>query len=152
MPTIIGRPAILVVDDNLEWIERLEFSLGDKYRIAAASDLITAALMAPRHGPEVVLIDWEIARREVEQAKSEITVDGETQIPAILITGFERPEVSNLAELIGGCVAVVERMDTLEELQREIAKVVSCAEREEPSSVTPISNESAINQTNSTPL
>lgn len=128
MPTIIGRPAILVVDDNSEWIERLEFSLGDQYRIAAASDLVSAALMAPRHGPEVVLIDWEIARREVEQAKAGITKDGEKAIPAILVTGFERPEVNNLAELIGGCVAVVERLDTLEELQREIAKVISCAE------------------------
>jgi CheY-like chemotaxis protein len=131
MPTIIGRPAILVVDDNTDWVERLEFSLGDKYRITAAPDLITAALMAPRHGPEVVLIDWEIAQREVEQAKAGITADGEKPIPAILITGFERPEVNSLAELIGGCVAVVERMDTLEELHREIAKVVSCAEGDE---------------------
>jgi CheY-like chemotaxis protein len=131
MPTIIGRPAILVVDDNPDWVERLEFSLGDQYRIATASDLVTAALMAPRHGPEVVLIDWEIAKRDVEQAKAGITANGERPVPAILITGFERPEVSNLAEVIGGCVAIVERMDTLEELQREIAKVVSCAESEE---------------------
>jgi len=128
MPTIIGRPAILVVDNDPDWVERLEFSLGDKYQIAAAPDLITAALMAPRHGPEVMLVDWEIAKREVEQAKAGITADGEKQVPAILITGFERPEVNNLAEQIGGCVAVVERMDTLEELQREIANVIDCAE------------------------
>jgi CheY-like chemotaxis protein len=131
MATIIGRPAILVVDDNPDWVERLEFSLGDQYRIAAAPDLVTAALMAPRHGPEVVLIDWEIAKREVEQAKGGITSDGEKAVPAILITGFERPEVNDLAEVIGGCVAVVERMDTLEELQQEIAKVVSCAESDQ---------------------
>lgn len=130
MPTIIGRPAILVVDNNSEWVERLEFSLGDQYRIAVASDLVTAALMAPRHGPEVVLVDWEIAKREVDQARAGLTVDGKTQVPAILITGFERPEVNYVAEAIGGCVAIVERLDTLEELQREIEKVVSCAERE----------------------
>lgn len=130
MPTILGRPAILVVDDNPEWVERLEFSLGDQYRIAVARDLVTAALMAPRHGPEVVLLDWEIAKREVEQAKSGITADGETPVPAILITGFESVEVNTLADLIGGCVSVVERMDTLEQLQREIAKVVSCAKTE----------------------
>jgi CheY-like chemotaxis protein len=128
-PTIIGRPAIFLVDDNSEWIERLEFSLGDQYRITKAETLTAAAEMAPRHAPEVVLIDWEIAKREVEQAKAGITADGQKQIPAILITGFERPEVSNLADLIGGCVAIVERMDTLEELQREIEKVVSCAEK-----------------------
>ncbi len=46
----------------------------------------------------------------------------------ILITGFEKPEVSNLADLIGGCIAVVERMDTVEELKREIETVVSCAD------------------------
>ncbi len=130
MPTILGRPAILVVDDNPEWVEQLEFSLGDQYRIAVARDLVTAALMAPRHGPEVVVVDWEIAKREVEQAKSGITTDGETPVPTILITGFDRPEVKNLAEVIGGCVSVVERLDTLEELQREIAKVISCAEGE----------------------
>jgi CheY-like chemotaxis protein len=130
MPTIIGRPAILVVDDNRDWIEQLEFSLGDKYRITAAPDLTSAAQMAPRHGPEVMLLDWEIAKREVEQARVGITTEAGTQVPAILITGFERPEVQHLAEHIGGCVAVVERMDTLEELQREIAKVIACAENE----------------------
>lgn len=130
MPTILGRPAILVVDDNRDWIEQLEFSLGDKYRIAAAPDLTTAAQMAPRHGPEVMLLDWEIAKREVAQARAGITTDEGAQVPAILITGFERPEVQHLAEHIGGCVAVVERLDTLEELQREIAKVIECAENE----------------------
>lgn len=130
MPTIIGRPAILVVDDNRDWIEQLEFSLGDKYRIAATSDLTTAAQMAPRHAPEVMLLDWEIAKREVERARAGLVTDEGTQVPAILITGFERPEVQHLAKHIGGCVAVVERMDTLEELQREIANVIACAETE----------------------
>src|SRR5689334_15485463 len=82
MPTIIGRPAILVVDDNRDWIEQLEFSLGDKYRIAAAPDLTTAAQMAPRHGPEVMLLDWEIAKREVKQARAGITTDEGAQVPA----------------------------------------------------------------------
>lgn len=131
MPTIIGRPAILVVDDNRDWIEQLEFSLGDQYRIAATSDLTTAAQMAPRHGPEVMLLDWEIAKREVERARVGIIDEEGNQVPAILITGFERPEVKDLANRIGGCVAVVERLDSLEELQREIAKVIKCAEKED---------------------
>src|ERR1041385_2422351 len=129
-PTIIGKPAILVADDNPEWIENLEFSLGDQYRIVVATDLAAAAKLAQEHGPEVMLLDWKIAQREVERARAGITLDGEKPIPVILMTGFERPIVDNVAHIIGGCIAVVERLDTLEELEREIARVISCAKRD----------------------
>ena|ERR1051326_1167265 len=128
-PTIIGKPAILVADDNPEWIENLEFSLGDQYRIVVATDLAAAANLAQEHGPEVMLLDWQIAQREVERARAGITMDGGRPLPVILMTGFERPVVDNVAHLIGGCIAVVERLDTLEELEREIARVISCAQR-----------------------
>jgi len=128
-PTIIGKPAILVVDDSPEWIENLEFSIGDQYRIVVATDLTTAAELAQEHGPEVMLLDWIIAQREVARARAGIKMDGERMLPVILITGFERPVVDNVAHLIGGCIAVVERLDTLEELKREIARVISCARR-----------------------
>src|SRR5882672_5889951 len=116
-PIIIGKPAVLVVDDSPDWIENLEFSLGDQYRIVVATDLVTAAEAAQHHGPEVMLLDWQIARREVERARAGIRMDGERMLPVILMTGFERPTVDNIAKVIGGCIAVVERLDTLEELQ-----------------------------------
>ena len=125
-PQIIGKPAVLVVDDNREWVENIEFSLGDQYRIVAAPDLASAAGMVERHGPAVLLLDWEIAKREVERARRGLT-RGEHPLPVILVTGLERPEVEGIADRIGGCIAIVERLDRLEELEREIAKVTSCA-------------------------
>jgi AmiR/NasT family two-component response regulator len=86
------------------------------------------AEIAQRHWPKVILLDWEIAKRNPERARIGIRDANEIELPVILITGFERPEVSNIAESIGGCIAVVERLDTLEQLKREIAAVVSCAE------------------------
>jgi CheY-like chemotaxis protein len=127
-PTIIGKPAVLVVDDNGEWVERLDFSLGDQYRVVSASDLADATELAKRHGPEVLLLDWEIAQRDPERARMGVASELKSPLPVILITGIDRPEVERLADHIGGCVAVVERMDTLEELQAEIAKVIACAE------------------------
>ncbi|HZS08793.1 MAG TPA: response regulator [Blastocatellia bacterium] len=126
-PTIIGKPAILVVDDNREWVERLEFSLGDQYRVVTTTDLKAADRIVKEQGPGVMLLDWEIARRDPQRARSGFTAADGNALPVILTTGFERPEVRNIAELIGGCIAIVERMDTLEELRREIAKVFACS-------------------------
>ncbi len=76
-PTIIGKPTIIVVDDSSDWIEQLEFSLGDKYLIIATSDLETAAEIARRHWPEVMLLDWQIARRDPERARIGIARENE---------------------------------------------------------------------------
>jgi CheY-like chemotaxis protein len=127
-PTIIGKPAVLVVDENEEWVECLDFSLGDQYRIVSAPDLAVGAELARRHGPEVMLLDWQVAKRDPERARSGLASELKSPLPVILITGIDRPEIERLADRIGGCVAVVERMDTLEELQAEIAKVIACAE------------------------
>ena len=129
-PVIIGKPAILVVDDNAKWIEGLEFSFGDRYRLVVTGDLGAADDLAQRHAPEVVLLDWEIGRRDLGRARRGIVTDLGRQLPVILVTGHERPEVSDVAEQIGGCVAVIERLETLQELEREIAKVVSCADKQ----------------------
>ncbi len=131
-PTIIGKPAVLVVDDNAEWIERLEFSLGDEYRIVSSPNLADGAELAKRHGPEVLLLDWEIAMRDPERAHHGLASELKSPLPVILVTGKDRPEVENIADQVGGCVAVVERLDTLEELKLEISKVISCAEKELP--------------------
>jgi len=126
-PTIIGKPAVLVVDDNRQWVETLDFSLGDQYRIVAAPSLAAADPLAKRHAPQVVLLDWEIAQREVEHARRGLANELGQGLPVILMTGLDRPEVEEVADRVGGCVAVVERLETLEELKREIAKVISCA-------------------------
>jgi hypothetical protein len=38
-PTIIGKPVILVVDQNPEWVEVVDFNLGDQFMIVKGSDL-----------------------------------------------------------------------------------------------------------------
>ena len=126
-PTIIGKPAVLVVDDNAEWIERLDFSLGDKYRIVSSPDLATAVEVAKRHAPAVLVLDWQIAQRDPERARQGLASELKSPLPVILVTGLDRPEVENIADRVGGCVAILERMDTLEELKTEIAEVISCA-------------------------
>jgi CheY-like chemotaxis protein len=126
-PTIIGKPVILIVDDNPEWIESVDFNLGDKYMVIAASDLADSIRMCEQYAPEVMLLDWTLARMDPERARAGLMTRSDTLLPVILVTGVDRPEVENIADVIGGCVAVFERLGTLEDLEREIDQVVSCA-------------------------
>jgi CheY-like chemotaxis protein len=129
-PIIIGKPVILVVDRNPEWIEAVDFNLGDQFMIVRAHDLADAFRMSEKYAPAVILLDWQIAKHDPERARVGVSNGSQGLVPVILVTGFERPEVENIADLIGGCIAIVERLDTLSEVKREIAKVVSCAEND----------------------
>jgi DNA-binding response OmpR family regulator len=130
-PTIIGKPVILVVDKNPEWMESIDFNLGDEYMVISADDLTMADRMFHQYQPEVMLLDWQIAKNDLERARVGIS-RAQGLLPVILVTGLERPEVENIADLIGGCIAIVERGDTINEVKREIAQVVSCAEDNAP--------------------
>jgi hypothetical protein len=98
--------------------------------IVKAPDLTDAVQMSKKYAPVVILLDWQIAKGDLERARLGVSNESRELIPVILVTGLERPEVENIADLIGGCIAIVERVDTLKELKREIAKVVSCAEND----------------------
>lgn len=130
-PTIIGKPSILVVDSNQEWLEHLEFNFGDKYLLVATPDLHHANEIAQRHWPKVMLLNERIAHQSPDEARIGIQKDGGIQLPVILVTGYEKPELKDVAHRIGGCVAIFDRMGPIEELKQEISEVVECAEHSE---------------------
>jgi DNA-binding NtrC family response regulator len=134
-PSIIGKPSILVVDNNQEWLEHLEFNFGDKYLLVATPDLYQANEIAQRHWPEVMLLDEGTAYRSPEAARIGIKKDGGIQLPVILITGYEKPELKDVAHKIGGCIAIFDRMGPIEELKQDISEVIQCTEQTENAAI-----------------
>jgi CheY-like chemotaxis protein len=127
-PSIIGKPSILVVDINQEWLEHLEFNFGDEYLLVATQDLNKANEIAQRHWPDVMLLHEGIAYDSPDAARIGIQKDGGIQLPVILITGYEKPELEDVAHKIGGCIAIFDRMGPIDELKQDISEVVQCSE------------------------
>ena len=84
---IVGKPNVLVVEDNLDNMLTVKAIIGDKFNILEAGDGEEALLMANKHTPHLILMDISLPGMDGIQAFNEIRQITKLQdIPIIALT------------------------------------------------------------------
>ena len=84
---IVGKPTVLVVEDNLDNMLTVKAIVADKFNILEAGDGEEALLMANKHTPHLILMDISLPGMDGIQALNEIRQITKLQnIPIIALT------------------------------------------------------------------
>ena len=84
---IIGKPTVLIVEDNLDNMLTVKAIIGDKYKIVEAGDGEQAINMTKKYIPHLILMDISLPGKDGVQAFKEIRQITELQhIPIIALT------------------------------------------------------------------
>jgi DNA-binding response OmpR family regulator len=101
-PTIDQRHHILIVDDDPEIIETLQYALGEKgFQVSIARDGNQGVAIAETKKPDLVILDMMMPRRSGFLVLERLRQTIETSIPVIMITANEGTRHREYAELLG---------------------------------------------------
>ena len=120
----MGKPHILIADDE-KYIRLLASRLlSDKFAVLEASDGAEAVDMARQHKPSLILMDIMMPKMDGYTACSKIKADQSTKkIPVVMLTGLGFELNKKLAET-AGADGYITKPFTLETLLDAIGKVV----------------------------
>lgn len=86
-PTIVGKPRVLVVEDNLDNMLTAKAILSDNYEVIEATDGLQGVEMAKKHLPDLILMDIHLPEMDGIEAFQMIRNNARLQhIPVIALT------------------------------------------------------------------
>ena len=120
----MGKPHILIADDEKNIRLLASKLLSDKFAVLEASDGAQAVDMARQHKPSLILMDIMMPKMDGYTACSKIKTDQSTKnIPVVMLTGLGFELNKKLAET-SGADGYITKPFTLNGLLDAIGKVV----------------------------
>lgn len=98
----MGKPHILICDDELGVRESLRIVLGKEYELTFAEDGEEALRRIEERTPDLVILDVKMPKMDGLEALKRIKV-AKRFVCVLMITGYESRDVADQASRLGAC-------------------------------------------------
>jgi CheY-like chemotaxis protein len=118
-----NRDSVLIVDDQPEWTDLLSTYLSSKYRVLVANSASQAIELALEDPPSVIVVDLLMPRIDGFGVRARLK-DAATEVPTVLITGWDVSEVEKCAESVG-FAGVLSKSASLGEIEEAVSQAAA---------------------------
>jgi DNA-binding response OmpR family regulator len=124
--TCVMAKKILIIEDD-EILQKLlvEYLTGEKFEVKAASDGEAGAKMVLSEGPDLVLLDIVLPKKDGFEVLREIKSQSSTKnIPVVLLTNLDSISDVEKALALGASTYLVKADYKLEEVSKKIKEIL----------------------------
>jgi len=118
------RQSLLIIDDDKDWTDLLEFYFLEKYDVQVFNSACEAIEIIRKQRPSAIIVDLVMPTIDGFGIIRRINDSSQTRIPTILVTGWNTPEVKECATSVG-CSAVLSKPIDLNALDEAVSFVMN---------------------------
>jgi len=105
------RQSLLIIDDDKDWTDLLEFYFLEKYDVQVFNSACEAIETIRKQRPSAIIVDLVMPTIDGFGIIRRINDSSQTRIPTILVTGWNTPEVKECATSVGCCAVLSKPID-----------------------------------------
>jgi len=118
------RQSLLIIDDDKDWTDLLEYYFLEKYDVQVFNSACEAIEIIRKQQPSAIIVDLVMPTIDGFGIIRRLNDSSKTRIPTILVTGWNTPEVKECATSFG-CCAVLSKPIDLNALDEAVSFVMN---------------------------